>query len=202
MTVWPLPRSLATTNGISVDFSSSPYLDVSVRAVPPIWLCIHHIVTRYCRAGFPHSEISGSTLMCSSPKLIAACHVLHRLLMPRHSPCALSSLTSNVIHYRRRIVSSSSRIMQACHKEVWFHCFYPNKSSTIRKLLSVALLVYLSHCSVFKVQLLVSLETRFKQSNSVDSLNLPSISSSRKVWWAQVDSNHRPHDYQSCALTS
>ena len=43
--------------------------------------------------GFPHSEISGSMLICSSPKLIAACHVLHRLLMPRHSPCALISLT-------------------------------------------------------------------------------------------------------------
>ena len=32
--VWPPPRSLATTCGISVDFSSSPYLDVSVQAVP------------------------------------------------------------------------------------------------------------------------------------------------------------------------
>ena len=32
--VWPLPRSLATTKGISVDVSSSPYLDVSVQAVP------------------------------------------------------------------------------------------------------------------------------------------------------------------------
>ena len=31
--------------------------------------------------------------MCGSPWLIAACHVLLRLLMPRHSPCALSSLT-------------------------------------------------------------------------------------------------------------
>ena len=45
--------------------------------------------------GFPHSEISGSKLICSSPKLIAAYHVLHRLLMPRHSPCALISLTSS-----------------------------------------------------------------------------------------------------------
>ena len=36
--VWPLPRSLATTYGISVDFSSSPYLDVSVQAVPLIRL--------------------------------------------------------------------------------------------------------------------------------------------------------------------
>ena len=46
------------------------------------------------RGGFPHSEISGSQLICSSPKLIAAYHVLHRLLMPRHSPCALFRLTS------------------------------------------------------------------------------------------------------------
>ena len=36
--VWPLPRSLATTGGISVDVFSSPYLDVSVQAVPHVHL--------------------------------------------------------------------------------------------------------------------------------------------------------------------
>ena len=36
--VWPLPRSLATTSGISVDVFSSPYLDVSVQAVPHVRL--------------------------------------------------------------------------------------------------------------------------------------------------------------------
>ena len=36
--VCPLPRSLATTYGISFDVSSSPYLDVSVQAVPPTYL--------------------------------------------------------------------------------------------------------------------------------------------------------------------
>ena len=45
------------------------------------------------QGGFPHSEIPGSKLICSSPGLIAACHVLHRLLAPRHSPYTLSSLT-------------------------------------------------------------------------------------------------------------
>ena len=45
------------------------------------------------RSGFPHSDIPGSTPACGSPGLIAACHVLHRLLVPRHSPYALSSLT-------------------------------------------------------------------------------------------------------------
>ena len=44
--VWPLPRSLATTSGISVDFSSSPYLDVSVQAVPLIYLCIQYMMIR------------------------------------------------------------------------------------------------------------------------------------------------------------
>jgi hypothetical protein len=45
------------------------------------------------RCGLPHSDIFGSKLVCSSPKLFAACHVLHRLLAPRHSPYTLSSLT-------------------------------------------------------------------------------------------------------------
>ena len=44
------------------------------------------------RAGFPHSDITGSTRICRSPMLFAAYHVLHRLLMPRHSSYALISL--------------------------------------------------------------------------------------------------------------
>src|SRR6516164_2480949 len=44
-------------------------------------------------AGFPHSDIPGSKTVCVSPRLIAAYHVLHRLLVPRHPPCTLSSLT-------------------------------------------------------------------------------------------------------------
>ena len=39
--VWPLPLSLAATHGISFDFSSSAYLDVSVQRVPFATLCIH-----------------------------------------------------------------------------------------------------------------------------------------------------------------
>ena len=48
--VWPLPRSLATTSGISVDFFSSPYLDVSVQAVPPVYLCVQYTVHGLCHA--------------------------------------------------------------------------------------------------------------------------------------------------------
>ena len=41
--------------------------------------------------GLPHSEIRGSTGICPSPRLIAACHVLLRLREPRHPSCALVS---------------------------------------------------------------------------------------------------------------
>ena len=90
--VWAGPRSLATTWGITVVFSSSGYLDVSVPRVSSLRLWIHRSVTRLQRAGLPHSEIHGSKLACSSPRLIAAYHVLRRLLMPRHPPCALCIL--------------------------------------------------------------------------------------------------------------
>ena len=94
--VWPSPLSLATTRGISVDFFSSPYLDVSVREVPHVLLCVHNTFRDSSSRGFPHSDICGSRLICSSPQLFAACHVLLRLLMPRHSPYALLSLNSSV----------------------------------------------------------------------------------------------------------
>ena len=99
--VWPPPLSLATTRGISVDFFSSGYLDVSVPRVPYVTLWIHVTFHDSSPWGFPHSEICGSKLICSSPQLIAACHVLHRLLMPRHSPYALVRLNFlyNVSHY-------------------------------------------------------------------------------------------------------
>ena len=95
--VWPLPISLAATLGIDLSFSSCPYLDVSVQGVPPITLWIHVIVTEVLSAGFPHSDIRGSKVICTSPRLFAAYHVLLRLLVPRHPPYALSCLIFEVI---------------------------------------------------------------------------------------------------------
>ena len=106
--VWPPPRSLATTSGISVDVFSSPYLDVSVQAVPHAQLWIHCTLTEYCSAGFPHSVICGSKCICHSPQLFAAYHVLLRLLMPRHPPCALFSLTYFWFSKKLRIMQTPS----------------------------------------------------------------------------------------------
>lgn len=77
-----------------VVFSSSGYLDVSVHRVPLLNLWIGLRILKVCFSGFPHSEISGSMGICPSPKLIAACHVFHRLLVPRHPPYALKSITN------------------------------------------------------------------------------------------------------------
>ena len=61
--VWAIPRSLATTKGITFVFFSYGYLDVSVPHVRSL-LCS---VTYLQYAGLPHSEIYGSICMCQSP---------------------------------------------------------------------------------------------------------------------------------------
>ena len=50
----------------------------------------------------PHSEICGSKVAHTSPQLIAACHVLHRLCMPRHPPDTLTSRLRSPHHQRQR----------------------------------------------------------------------------------------------------
>ena len=87
--VWALSVSLAATSKITVVFSSSGYLDVSVHRVPFVTLWIHVTIHEGFSCGFPHSDICGSMCICHSPQLFAAYHVFHRLLVPRHPPCAL-----------------------------------------------------------------------------------------------------------------
>ena len=91
--VWALPVSLAATPRIDCSFFSSGYLDVSVHRVPFHTLWIGVWIPGVYPGGFPHSDTCGSMDICSSPQLFAAYHVLHRLLVPRHPPCALSCLT-------------------------------------------------------------------------------------------------------------
>ena len=122
--------------------------------------------------GFPHSDICGSMLVYSSPQLFAVNHVLHRLSVPRHPPCALFSLTllwlcfsrldCNLVFLRLPIKTLKPLLVYLVFIAVYLSCFC-------------------FRCSVFKVLLFVR------------ALN---------PWWAQVDSNHRPHAYQACALTT
>ena len=86
VSVWAFPVSLATTQGITIVFFSSRYLDVSVHGVGSL-LLVQYI---FNVLGCPIRKPSDITLVCSSPKLIAAYHVLHRLSDPRHPPYALN----------------------------------------------------------------------------------------------------------------
>ena len=133
---------------------------------------------------FPHSEISGSMLICSSPKLIAAYHVFHRLPVPRHSPCALVRLTIQTILFREWLVFPLDSLL-------------PTKIIVTLPFEIVIFLkrTYYNLCFAVIIQfsryvLVMFLRTQF-----------PAILIFI-TWWAKMDSNHRPHDYQSCALAS
>ena len=94
-------------------------------------LWIHRAVRGFYPRGFPHSEIPGSKPACGSPRLIAACHVLHRRLLPRHPPCALSSLTTKFTRRTASLVVRRSSL--ANHSRL--------KRNTPRKLYGASLLL-------------------------------------------------------------
>ena len=85
--VWAHPLSLTTTQGIS-SISLPPATEMfhfaGFRRSLGVWITPD---------GLPHSDTCGSMVACTSPQLFAACHVLHRLTVPRHPPYALITLT-------------------------------------------------------------------------------------------------------------
>jgi hypothetical protein len=108
--IWAITRSLAATRVISVDFFYLRLLRCFTSA--RFALCTYELSAEFHdinHGGLPHSDISGSMLACSSPKLIAACHVLHRRTKPRHPPSALSSLTTESLFSARHIQLSKNR---------------------------------------------------------------------------------------------
>ena len=98
--VWALPRSLATTGGIINLFSlprGTKMFQFPRFASPNL-----AVIPAYCAGGLSHSEIRGSRVICTLPRLIAAYHVLHRLHEPRHPPCALNYFLYASAHSLKR----------------------------------------------------------------------------------------------------
>ena len=124
---------------------------------------------------FPHSEIHGSRTAFVFPWLIVDRYVLRRLPMPRHSPCALISLTFSELC----VLSVFVNFLNVFVVNITLNSFRLDFS---RIFWLHYLVVSISHYlySVFKVHSSVLI----------------------KYWWARVDSNHRPHAYQACALTT
>ena len=83
--VWALPRSLATTGGIIRLFSLPR--GTKMFQFPRL---ASRMARQSSLTGLSHSEIRGSKVICTYPRLVAAYHVLHRLDEPRHPPFALS----------------------------------------------------------------------------------------------------------------
>ena len=135
------------------------------RRFPTYDYFIHRMLTDSSSAGFPHSEIHGSMAAFASPWLIVDRYVLRRLLVPRHSPYALSSLT---IFYSRSTLclteypSRKFTLYKACEQSL-FESLGSFESFKIRvslddKIIVVFTLKYFYHftftialCSVFKV---------------------------------------------------
>src|SRR5438034_2741293 len=73
-------------------------------------------------AGLPHSDISGSKCACHSPKLIAACYVLHRLSVPRHPPSTLSNLTIKCLDLMRSAAETFISCAYHLYLQPVFNC--------------------------------------------------------------------------------
>ena len=96
--VWALPRSLATTGGITFCFLFLWVLRCfsSPGSPPPSrWMTVRQT------AGLPHSGTSGSKAACASPELFAACRALHRLPEPQAS-AVRPFLLSPAPHHKMR----------------------------------------------------------------------------------------------------
>ena len=142
--------------------------------------------------GLPHSEILGSTLLCSSPKLIAALHVLRRLLMPRHPPCALSIFLLRVSTTRP---SAYNAALQAS-------TFFSTTEISLRQRTSgnhpKGTVTFINK-SLFQVELDgVEPTTSCLQGRRSSQLSYSPGNQS----WAWKELNLRPHAYQACALTT
>ena len=244
--VWPLPRSLATTSGISVDFSSSPYLDVSVQAVPYLRLFDSTQVDRVllCRVSpFGNLRINGHLHLPEAYRSLSR---------PSSAPDAkafpLRSFALDLIFLLPGRSRSGSQAFELCRLRVLRNCF-------VLPFRKVPQIIFVSLCCLlfilgYFVQFSRCVSSFFR--NQIQTLNplnaciqshtislgpvpdgtrgVPRTSVLAKPkpcrrgnsfaprmshplwgspfdgnqmgWWAQVDSNHRPHDYQSCALAS
>ena len=93
--VWANPLSLATTNGITACFLFLRVLRCFTSpGLPRAAMNLLHVTAALPAVGFPIRTSTDQSLVGGSPWLIAATHVLRRLLEPRHPPHTLSSLVT------------------------------------------------------------------------------------------------------------
>ena len=167
--------------------------------------------------GFPHSEIFGSKFARNSPKLIAACHVLHRLSVPRHPPDALlrrlislpragtkgprDGARRKLRHTRAKAESLHPAATRMCSDERIDR--HGSRSSCDGQPRSPEVSFTLKPYSLCPTP-----PPGFRPANPCLHTSDPAGSLfrgdswGRQLWWAREDLNLRPHAYQARALTS
>ena len=116
--------------------------------------------------------------ICFSPLLIAAYHVFLRLLVPSHPPYALSSLTYFTVNVYKIII-----------------CFHFGLIVfTYFRMLVLPINYFRIYLYIFQCANRYFIHKKILCQYFLE--NIQNI-----LWWAQMESNHRPHAYQACALT-
>jgi hypothetical protein len=153
--------------------------------------------------GFPHSEIRGSKLVRSSPRLIAAYHVLHRLSAPRHSPNTLMTLDRS--HYRCPPLGSGRfRLYETVGLDVFKDQFASNASKNGAVKLRPQILLVANAFDTSAPTRCISF-SRCQLTNGAQTLQRRKLiadddCSDTRVWWSQTGSNRRPHACKARAL--
>ena len=156
-------------------------------------------------AGFPHSGIHGSLPAFGYPWLFVDRYALLRLPVPRHPPCALVSLTCPL--------ASRTKVFQSCSNHFLWVLLAIHSPCSSMSVSIFKTLVHAQYMNKFFVLLHILLcffiqfsrYTRrwaFRASLCTCRTRRRSRAAQRQLWWAQMDSNHRPHAYQACALTT
>ena len=183
----------------------------------PTLSSVHEIVVfgiTEIEGGFPHSEIRGSKLVRSSPRLIAAYHVLHRLSAPRHPPDTLKALDRS--HYRCPPLGRVDAILSdrsGLDRKTSLLRTYPGALRSSRAHCDCLLVFGQSEpadpersfstpraTKVDRIRFLFTMlnNPRFDHSNRETCMDAAVPGSG--VWWSQTGSNRRPHACKARAL--
>lgn len=168
---------------------------------PPAPMDSEQDLPGFSREGLPHSGILGLASVCDYPRLIAAYHALHRLLVPRHPPYTLSILTplrfgeTEWIPDRYSIVKE--QIPPITEHRLSARLPRRTRGGDERNRTADPLLAkqVLSRLSYIPTPTLRIVDCGMRNENS--AIRNPH---SEMRWWAFLGSNQGPHAYQACAL--
>ena len=204
---WPDPLSLATTYGVSVDVLSSGYLDVSVHRVRLSWLCIHQkIPPKRWVAPFGNPWIKAYSQLPTAYRSVSR---------PSSPPDAKASTRCpSLAREIRRHVQNRTRDPFAVMQTGAAILEVPTRGHSARIHQTISSLHTVQRTSPVTPKGSGSRignpipasrsEERGRNllASCIEPTSTTCFQDKPGRWWARVDSNHRPHAYQACALTT